>query len=197
MKKQKTAAAFLSAVMFCAAVPAFPAVYAADAALPAWVPQDFEKALEFQNTYGATHAADGVYCIVKRMKNDLKPQCDEHLSNGAAERIFQTEIRYEAQDGMPDLESMSAKERAEWEANAEQRRMEEQYNADVHYFVSVWKPTQAGDNEIIRQYSFADATVSASPLLLGNTPVRCRRKKKNCTAGCGNTASSTCLPSPP
>ena len=154
MKKKKTAAAFLSTVMFCTALPAFPAVHAADTALPAWVPQNFEKALEFQNTYGKTHAADGVYCIVERMKNDLNPQCAEQLSIGAAERIFQTEIRYEVQDGMPDLESMSAKERAEWEANAEQRRMEEQYNADVQYFVSVWKPTQAGDNEIVRQYQF-------------------------------------------
>ena len=154
MKKQKTTAAFLSAVMFCAAVPAFPAVYAADTVLPAWVPQTFEQALDFQNTYGKTHAADGVYCIVGRWKSDMNPQCDEQLSCGEAERVFQKEIRYEVQDGMPDLESMSAKERAEWEANAEQRRMEEQYNADVHYFVSVWKPTQAGDNEIVRQYQF-------------------------------------------
>ena len=155
MKKQKTAAAFLSTVMFCAALPAFPVVHAAEASLPAWVPQTFEQALEFQNTYGQTRAADGVYCIVGRWKSDMNPRCDEHLlADCAAERIFQKEIRYEVQDGMPDLESMSAKERAQWESDAEKRRMEEQYNADVHYFVSVWKPTQAGDNEIIRQYYF-------------------------------------------
>ena len=32
--------------------------------LPEWVPTDFESALEFRNTYGATHIDDGLICAV-------------------------------------------------------------------------------------------------------------------------------------
>ena len=32
--------------------------------LPDWIPTDFDAALEFRNTYGATHIADGLVCIV-------------------------------------------------------------------------------------------------------------------------------------
>lgn len=32
--------------------------------LPEWVPTDFESALEFRNTYGATHIEDGLICAV-------------------------------------------------------------------------------------------------------------------------------------
>lgn len=44
------------------------AVYAADhgmgAALPDWIPDSFDSALEFRNTYGATLVKDGLVCIV-------------------------------------------------------------------------------------------------------------------------------------
>ena len=44
------------------------AVFAAEhgmgAALPDWIPSDYESALEFRNTYGATHIQDGLVCIV-------------------------------------------------------------------------------------------------------------------------------------
>jgi hypothetical protein len=32
--------------------------------LPDWIPSDFESAVEFRNTYGATHIDDGLICIV-------------------------------------------------------------------------------------------------------------------------------------
>ena len=32
--------------------------------LPEWIPADFESALEFRNTYGATHIEDGLICAV-------------------------------------------------------------------------------------------------------------------------------------
>lgn len=34
---------------------------------PDWVPTDFESAVEFCNTYGATHIEDGYVCIVYKM----------------------------------------------------------------------------------------------------------------------------------
>lgn len=44
------------------------AVYAADhamgAALPEWIPDSFDSALDFRNTYGATLVKDGLVCVV-------------------------------------------------------------------------------------------------------------------------------------
>lgn len=75
MKLRKIAAAFaaaaaaitpLSADRLSVFVPS--AVYAADhamgAALPEWIPDSFESALEFRNTYGATLVRDGLVCVV-------------------------------------------------------------------------------------------------------------------------------------
>ena len=88
MKLKRTAAAFLSAALFCTALPAFPAVHAAEEQIPSWVPQTFEDAVKFDNTYGETHAADGVYCIVDRLDSELGPKCDEHCTGSSAERIY-------------------------------------------------------------------------------------------------------------
>ena len=119
----KRITAFLtSAVMLGAAMPAFPvsAEYStiedAEFVLPDWVPDTFEEAMEFCNTYGETRAADGVYCIVDRWDSALGPKCDETLTVGSAERVCENVIRYEPKDGLPDLSQMSEKERAEWEA---------------------------------------------------------------------------------
>ena len=46
-----------------------PAVYAEDSTestLPDWIPTDFDSAVEFYNTYGETHIADGLLCVVFR-----------------------------------------------------------------------------------------------------------------------------------
>lgn len=168
MKQRKTAAVILSAAMFCSALPSFPAVYASAAAVPAWVPTSLEAAVSFQNTYGQTRAGDGVYCICERVNNSRNPNLNEKLAEGSAERIFQKEIVYEPQDGMPDLNSMPAEERAEWEAKLEQEGMIADYNKNVHYFVSVWKPTQAGSNTVTRQYTFdpADGENSGTATML-------------------------------
>ena len=75
MMLKKLAAAVTAASM---AIIPFPAgnvnvftpmnVYAegtgAKAALPDWIPEDFESALEFRNTYGAVHIQDDLICIV-------------------------------------------------------------------------------------------------------------------------------------
>ena len=75
MKFRKIAAAFAAAAVAAAPISAErlslfvpSAVYAADhamgAALPDWIPYSFESALEFRNTYGATHVKDGLVCVV-------------------------------------------------------------------------------------------------------------------------------------
>ena len=61
-----TAIAPISANRLYTFVPS--AVYAAEhamgAALPDWLPDSFESALEFRNTYGATLVKDGLVCVV-------------------------------------------------------------------------------------------------------------------------------------
>ena len=44
----------------------FAEAHATGAALPEWIPCDLESAIEFRNTYGATHIQDGLVCIVFR-----------------------------------------------------------------------------------------------------------------------------------
>jgi len=66
MKHSKALSAILSAVTACTVLPAFPAVYAADTALPDWVPADFRSACTFSNTYGSTLIKDDIICIVTR-----------------------------------------------------------------------------------------------------------------------------------
>ena len=43
------------------------AVFAEDtgvtAALPDWIPSDYASALDFRNTYGATHIDNGLVCV--------------------------------------------------------------------------------------------------------------------------------------
>lgn len=71
-----TAIAPLSADRLSVFVPS--AVYAAEhamgAALPEWIPQSFESALDFRNTYGATHIQDGLVCIVFREQYEKVPE---------------------------------------------------------------------------------------------------------------------------
>ena len=43
---------------------AFAEAISPDAPVPDWVPTDFLSAMEFRNTYGATHIENGLICIV-------------------------------------------------------------------------------------------------------------------------------------
>lgn len=47
-------------------VPAVASAVGVDAIaeLPEWIPDDYESALEFRNTYGATHIGNGLICVV-------------------------------------------------------------------------------------------------------------------------------------
>ena len=68
MKHKKTLSAVLSAVMFCTAMPTIPAIHAAEFSpgfgVPNWVPQTYEDACEFSNTYGSTYVDDDLIGIV-------------------------------------------------------------------------------------------------------------------------------------
>ena len=44
--------------------PVYAEEHGMGAALPNWIPYDLESAIEFRNTYGATHVQDGLVCVV-------------------------------------------------------------------------------------------------------------------------------------
>ena len=85
MKIKKLAAALLAAAT--ALIPlssnsirvlpssmSYAAEHATGAALPEWIPQNFEAAQNFRNTYGATHIENGLVCIVFREHYDKVPE---------------------------------------------------------------------------------------------------------------------------
>ena len=53
------------------------------AALPEWIPSDFDSASEFRNTYGATHIDNGLICIV----------CPDRARKGRSEDTYGFELR--------------------------------------------------------------------------------------------------------
>ena len=67
------------------------------AALPDWIPSDFESALKFRNTYGATHIRDGLVCIVFKEQaekitgdeNDEMRRYDIRTTEGMMEQLRQ------------------------------------------------------------------------------------------------------------
>ena len=70
--KTKMLACLSACLMLTSAVPMLP-VQADDAddplfgTLPDWVPQDYASAVQFRNTHGKSHVADGVICLVRPM----------------------------------------------------------------------------------------------------------------------------------
>ena len=85
MKFKKLSAAVIAAAMafiplssdISAALPSstvYAAEHAMGAALPEWIPQSYESAQNFRNTYGATHIEGGLVCIVFREQYDKIPE---------------------------------------------------------------------------------------------------------------------------
>lgn len=66
--KKKLLAIVSAAVMCLSAIPIAGTAVSAEEnggdILPDWVPESFSEALEFENTYGATHIEDGVVCLL-------------------------------------------------------------------------------------------------------------------------------------
>ncbi len=84
MRFQRTVAAFIAvatalAPLSTSSISTFipSAVSAEDnskgAALPEWIPYDYDTALKFRNTYGATHIQDGLVCIVFKEQYESVP----------------------------------------------------------------------------------------------------------------------------
>ena len=86
-----TAIAPLSADRLSVFVPS--AVYAAEhamgAALPDWIPDSFESALGFRNTYGATLVKDGLVCVV--FKESMAGTSDDEQQGASRYEIRTTE----------------------------------------------------------------------------------------------------------
>ena len=64
MKFTRFTAMFTACAAAVAACSAMPVCAADSAVLPAWVPASYEQALDFRNTHGFTHTADGTVCAV-------------------------------------------------------------------------------------------------------------------------------------
>ncbi len=64
----------------------FAAEHGMGAALPQWIPSDYDSALEFRNTYGATLIKDGLVCIVFREHYEKVPE-------GEPQGVLRYEIR--------------------------------------------------------------------------------------------------------
>lgn len=75
MKKRMTAL-ITAGLMLASAVPLTSAQAAAPETLPDWVPTSYAAAIDFQNTYGATHTQDGLICVVHDSGN---PQMSPHF----------------------------------------------------------------------------------------------------------------------
>ena len=85
MKFAKQTAALIASVIACTPlmlnssaffVPStvFAESAGAAAALPDWIPNDFDSAVEFRNTYGATRIDNGLVCAVFCLKQDPVPE---------------------------------------------------------------------------------------------------------------------------
>lgn len=60
--------------------------------LPDWVPKDFNEALIFSNTYGATHIEGNVICFVRREETGEEYSYDLQYSAGQTDEQTDTEI---------------------------------------------------------------------------------------------------------
>lgn len=84
-------------------VPPVSAVVPTD--IPEWIPTDFETAMDFANTYGATHIEDGLLCIVKTRDNNENMKYEVNLGGSSKPTIIaDTLISYVPSiDDSPDI----------------------------------------------------------------------------------------------
>lgn len=101
MKKlRKLTAAVIALPLAFAAIPAVTPVSAVvPTDMPEWIPTDFETAMKFANTYGATHIEDGLLCIVTRQE-DSQYLTYETTLGGTSKVIgkIDTLVSYQAPD---------------------------------------------------------------------------------------------------
>ncbi|WP_296691122.1 dockerin type I repeat-containing protein [Ruminococcus sp.] len=94
------------------------------AKLPDWIPNNLESAIEFRNTYGATHIDNGLICVVSILQRDKVPE-------GEPQGI----LRYEVQST-----SKSVKELRHTNFGSEQ--------SSYYYDIAVFDPQKSEDFDI-------------------------------------------------
>lgn len=107
MKIKKTMAALTAATLCASTLPTGLAALSARAedqsdvvaSLPAWIPGDFETALEFANTYGSTHTDNGLICIVKSVGRTAGRSEDTYGYDLEASGVTGQKLRQEIYSG--------------------------------------------------------------------------------------------------
>ena len=102
------------------------------AALPDWIPKDFDSAVEFRNTYGATHIDNGLVCVVSVFKREPVP-------DGQPQGM----LRYETQ-----ITDKSVKRLRKTNFGSE--------NSAYYYDIAVFDPQKACDFDIVVTDSWAE-----------------------------------------
>ena len=102
------------------------------ATLPDWIPKDFDSAVEFRNTYGATHIDNGLVCVVSVFKREPVP-------DGQPQGM----LRYETQ-----ITDKSVK-------RLRQTTFGSEYSS-YYYDIAVFDPQKAGDFDIVVTDSWAE-----------------------------------------
>ena len=105
---------------------------AAVATLPDWIPKDFDSAVEFRNTYGATHIDNGLVCVVSVFKREPVPEGQP-----------QGMLRYETQ-----ITDKSVKKLRQTTFGSE--------ISSYYYDIAVFDPQKACDFDIVITDSWAE-----------------------------------------
>ena len=117
-----------------------PATAKSTVKLPEWIPTDFESALEFRNTYGATHIEDGLLCVL----------FDE--SSRPVELPDDETIRYRVIDGTMVDHGEYAEEVSGLITNeiyhASFNAPKKDYTSDLQFEVVVYEPTGKGNLDV-------------------------------------------------
>ena len=102
------------------------------ATLPEWIPNDFDSAVEFRNTYGATHIDNGLVCVVSVFKREPVPEGQP-----------QGMVRYETQITDKSIKKLQ----------------QTTFGSDIssyYYEIDVFDPQKAGDFDIVITDSWAE-----------------------------------------
>ena len=84
---KSAAASALSCVMAATAFSGMPVLAAETAALPDWIPDTYEEAVDFLNRYGHTHVNEYV-CIVQEAAGENSNYTDQFMVNGMSDSIL-------------------------------------------------------------------------------------------------------------
>ena len=98
MKHRKLIAALCAAAISLAQLPAtatgIPVTASAAetgalAELPDWIPDDFDSAVEFRNSFGVTHIGNGLLCLVFTEEKETAPEDDPRYQLKATKNVVQ------------------------------------------------------------------------------------------------------------